>query len=154
MTDEIKRILRFDERRKILEVDTVEEKEAINEESKINGGHLTFSSKASYNEDGIRMILGNANKTKDDAEKFIPMCRTRIKEIEEGMAKASKVEMTPELRLLDDNLKKLKTFHDSEPQQKELDNLRAMLKNAEENLRKSSKDIQEIKGEIGSRLNL
>lgn len=146
------RHIKFDERRKVLSVKTEETKDAMNGE--VNGGKLKFVSDAEYNENGIKMILGNAKKIKDDSEKFIPMCRDRIKEIEEDMEKAGNAEMTPDLVELEEKLKKIKTIKDSEPKQKELDNLKSMLKNAEDNLEKSAKDMQDIKKEIGSRLNL
>lgn len=150
---DIKRIIHFDERRKILSVKTEEKKEAINGE--INGGNLTFISDAEYNEEGIKMILANANKTKEQAEKIIPNLKDRIAELEEDLKKIGDIEMTPEMEQLKANLEKLKTIIESvEPKKKEMENIKKMLENAEENRKTANKDIQEIKTEIGGRLKL
>ena len=149
---EIKREIHFNERTKILSVKTKEEKDAILNE--VNGGKLIFTSNAEYNPEGIKMILKNQQKTKDDAEKTLPMLKDRLKELEEEDKTAGKVEMTPDLIELDEKLKKLKTHYDSEPREKEIKNMNEMIKNTEENLKKANKDIKEIRQEIGSRLKL
>jgi hypothetical protein len=149
MTEEIKRIIHFDERRKILTVKTEQENEAI--EDKVNCGKIKTISEGEYNEDGIKVMLGHAQADKKQAEKFIPMCQEKIRELEE----IKKPEELPEdLKKLKEDLEKLKTFMDYEPKKKELENMREMLKNAEETLRKSNRNIDDIEREIGGRLNL
>ncbi len=152
MTEEIKRTIHFDERRKILSVKTEENKEA--KIGDINGGTLKFVSDAEYNEEGIKMILANAKKDKEDAEKFIPVCKDRIKELEEELKKSEEFVMTPELEKLKKDMETLKAILETKgPQQKELENMNKMLENAQEKLKQSNKNIQEIQKEIGGRIN-
>ena len=152
MPEEIRRAIHFDERRKILTVRSEEDKPAMNGET--NVGSLKFTSYAEYNEDGIRMILRNSQKTKDDAEKTLPMLKDRLKELEEEDKQAGKIELTPELLELKGKLEKLKSFYDSEPREKELKNMYDMIKNTEDNLKKATKDLHEIRQEIGTRMQL
>jgi len=152
MTDDIKRTIRYDDRRKILSVKTEEDQELKKEE--VNGGNMKMTTNAEYNEAGIRMILQNAQTAKDQAEKTIPQLQDRMKELEEDIVKYGNVEMTPDLIALEEQLKKIKTFKDSQPKRAELENIKQMLNNAEKNLKQTNKDIQEIRNEIGGRLNL
>jgi chromosome segregation ATPase len=149
---EIKRILKYDDRRKVLSVKTEEEQDAKQGEK--NVGKLKFLSDAEYTEEGIKMILGNANSTKIQAEKTIPQITDRIKEVEEDLKKSDGIELTPELSELKEKLERLKKFMDLEPKKKELKNLKDMLENTEKNLKQANKDITEIKNEIGTRLSL
>ncbi len=152
MSEELRRSIHFDERRKILTVKTEEDKPAMNGEKSM--GTLKYTSFAEYNEDGIRMIINNSQKTKDDAEKTLPMLKDRLKELEEEDKQAGKIELTPDLLELKGKLEKLKAFYDSEPRIKEIKNMNDMIKNTEDNLKKATKDLHEIRTEIGSRMQL
>lgn len=132
-------LVKYDDRRKELIHITRESKET-------DFGILSFQSKGTYKEDGIRKVLANLQSRKDILEEGI----RDLRKLQEP-----KPEMTPELQNLKEQLSILqKINHDEkigeDEKKKELENL----ENAEKELKQVNEDIGKIRDAIGTRLSL
>jgi pyruvate/2-oxoacid:ferredoxin oxidoreductase beta subunit len=129
---------KFDERRKVLIHQSLEEKET-------ERGHLVIDVTETIHDKGIKNTL-------KDLEQKRKIIKENINKLEELQTKP---EMTPELEELKENLKTLQLINHQEnateeTKKKEL----TQLKDNQEDLKKIEKDLREIKQAIGDRLNL
>ncbi|HDZ24941.1 hypothetical protein LCGC14_1005630 [marine sediment metagenome] len=135
---EIRREVRFDERRKELRVSTTEERDLKDGETIL--GSAAFESKATYNEEGIRRLYKNAQQDRTNLEQAIKRCRDLA-----GKKPTDREVM--ELEMHNKKQKRLKEIGDFEKNKRDL-------VGHEEKLKEVKKAINEIKSVIGSRLKL
>ncbi len=135
---EVKREVRFDERRKELHVIATEERPF--EVGGENFGNVVIESKAVYNEKGIRQIYKDSQTDRANTEQA-------IKRLKDTAGKEPTKEELEELKLHNEKQKKLKRIGDYENNKK---NLAAQ----EEKLKEVKTAIDKIRSAIGTRLKL
>ena len=144
MTEEIQRIVRFDERRKILLVVTREKREA--KFGEINGGQIEMESKSEYNEEGIKEILKQNQEEEKFLEETIPKIKLKVE---------TAPQITKELEELKEKLILLQRIETKKQQTSEQEKqFKDQLADAEKRMEELRKIDKEILEAIGSRLNL
>lgn len=135
---EVKRDVRFDERRKELHIHNTEERDLKSGETVL--GSVILENRAIYNEEGIRRLYKNAQQDRTVAEQTIKRCKElagkepteeELKELEEH----NKTQM---------RLQEIGKFEEN----------KRNLKMHEEKLKDVNGAINEIKSAIGTRLKL
>lgn len=137
--DKHTRIVKFDERRKLLVNINTEEKDT-------ELGKVMIRSEGEYHEEGIKKILSDLTKRKGVIQKDMTSIREMIEE---------PPKMTPELQEIENQLKKLQLINHHKkktPENKKKEEEK--LKELEEEFKKINTDINEIKKAIGGRLKL
>ena len=135
---EIKREVRFDERRKELLVRTTEERDLRVGETIL--GSAAFESKATYNEEGIRRLYKDAQRDRTNLEQAIRRCKDL----------AGEKPTDNELKELEEHNKKQKRLREIGDYNKN----KTELAMHEDKLKEVSKSINEIKSAIGTRFKL
>ncbi len=126
----------YDDRRKTLTHQTKEIREAEIEGEII--GEVSMETKGVYNEKGIRKIVKDLNA------KIVSLEKT-IKDLKNAKEKIEKITNLVELKKFQMMLGQLKTLEMKEKQEQQL-------VGAEAELKKTKKDVGEIKNSIGTRL--
>jgi len=121
----------FDERKKELTHHTIETTET-------EVGSLVITSEGKFHEEGIKNIVRELNKRIGDLNHAISTQEKIIKKCPD---------MTPELQALKDQLIILQEIDKADKQ-------RIQLEDNQANLKKTKKDLRDIKEEIGTRLKL
>lgn len=138
MPEEVKRESRFDERRKELHVHTTQPRDLKDGEKVIGKG--IFEATATYNEEGIRKIYGDAQKDRTNLEQAIKRCKDS----------AGKKPTNEELKELKDHNKKQKRLKEIGDYEKNQENFKVH----KDKLKEVNEAINEIKGAVGDRLKL
>ena len=133
---EVKREVKFDDRRKELHVHTSEEREFEAEGKKL--GKIVLESTATYNEQGIRKIYKDSQADRTTTEQA-------IKRLKEETAKIPTTQEVKDLEKHNETQKRLKEIGEYRKN-------KADLKIAEEKLEDIKKATSSIKSEIGTRL--
>ena len=135
---EVRREVRFDDRRKELHVTATEEKPFKDGEEVLGSG--TFETRATYNEEGIKRLYKDAQRDRTNAEQAIKRCKDL----------AGEKPTDEELKELEDHNKKQKMLREvGDYNKNKLD-----LEVNEEKLKQIVKSINQIKDSVGTRLKL
>ena len=135
---EVKRIVQFDERRKILSVVSEQEEEANFGE--VKGGTIKIRTEAEYNEDGIKEILKGANGEKTSLESQIPVMQNLVDKAENNKEEIEK-------------FKDMITIIQRIQTPEQLDQIKKTIDDNQKRLKQVQIDMAQIKDTIGTRMN-
>jgi len=143
MEPKISSDVQYDDRRKEMVHTTTEVREAKIDDVLI--GEVSIQSKGTYNETGIKRILGDLATRKKALEKAVDVEKEEIKEVPE---------LSDEMKELKEKLIKMQEIDKLEKENIGIKAKNDQIDANQKDLDQVNKDIRDIKGTIGSRLKL